>query len=70
MSGLPKTYKVYRFDPSRGEVSADFIKATHDEEAVALADADRLGAKCEIWDERRMVAQLSGAAEGASPNTA
>ena len=60
MSDLPKTYRVYSFDLARNQVSADFINAATDEEAVAAALAAEFGQKCEIWDDRRLVAQLEG----------
>jgi len=60
MSAPLKTYRVYSFDLARKAVSADFIKAADDEQAVATAEASGFGSKCEIWDERRLVAQLEG----------
>ena len=54
----PKTYRVYSFDLARKLVTADFIKAANDEEAIAVIEGSDFGHKCEIWDERRMVAQL------------
>jgi hypothetical protein len=38
-------------------VTADFLKAAHDEEAIALAQACA-ATKLEIWDGKRLVAQL------------
>jgi hypothetical protein len=52
-----KTYRVCRFDPAKKSVSADFIKAAHDREAIAQAKA-YAAAKCEIWDGKRLVASL------------
>ena len=60
MSSPLKTYRVYSFDLVRKEVTADFIKAADDEQAIATAEATGFGSKCEIWDERRLVAQLEG----------
>jgi len=53
-----KTYKVYCYDIARTVVTADFITAATDEEAIATVRAAGFGTKCEIWDGRRLVAQL------------
>jgi hypothetical protein len=58
MPGRAKTYKVYCYDVARKIVTADFITAATDEEAIAKAQAAGFGSKCEIWDGRRLVAQL------------
>ena len=60
MSAPTKTYRVYAFDLARKEVTADFIKAANDEEAVAAVEAAGFGSKCEIWDGKRLVAQIEG----------
>lgn len=58
MTSPPKIYRVYSFDLARKLVTADFIQAADDEEAVAIVS--EFGNKCEIWQERRLVAQLEG----------
>lgn len=58
ISNLPKSYRVYCFDIDRRAVSADFIKAGSDQEAVTKIQAAGFGSKCEIWDGKRLVAQL------------
>lgn len=55
-----KTYRLYCYDGANKIVTADFIEASNDEEAIAVAEAQGLGSKCEIWDGRRLVAQLEG----------
>lgn len=60
MSLPPKTYRVYSFDLARGAVTAEFIEAPTDEEAIAAVEGGDFGHKCEIWEERRLVAQLEG----------
>ena len=55
---LQKTYRIYSFDLSRKAVTADFIKASSDEEAVAKAEATGFGTKCELWCDDRLIAQL------------
>jgi hypothetical protein len=58
MSSPVKTYRVYCFDAAQKNVTADFIKAASDEEAIAKAEAAGYGTKCEIWDGSRLVAEL------------
>ena len=58
VSPSPKTYRIYSFDGASRVVTADFIEATSDEEAIAAAQKAGFGTKCELWDNRRMVAQL------------
>lgn len=60
MSEPSKIYRVYSFDIERKAVSADFVKATSDEDAVAKTREAGFGSKCEIWDDKRLVAQLEG----------
>ena len=58
MSSSPKIYRVYSFDLAQHAVTADFISAADDAEAIAAAQGADFGHKCEIWHERRLVAQL------------
>ena len=58
MSSPQKIYRVYCYDGSLKAVTADFIKAATDEEAIAKAEAAGFGSKCEVWDGKRLVAQL------------
>jgi hypothetical protein len=55
-----KTYRVYCYDAANQVVTADFIQAATDEEAIAMAEATGFASKCEIWDGKRLVAQLDG----------
>jgi hypothetical protein len=55
-----KTYRLYSFDLAQRTVTADFIKAANDADAIATAEAAGFANKCEIWEERRLVAQLEG----------
>jgi hypothetical protein len=57
---LPKTYRLYRFDGSSMTVSSDTIDAANDSDAIAKVEAMGFGSKCEIWDARRLVAQIEG----------
>ena len=56
-----KTYRVYCYDAAHKILTVDFIDAASDEEAIAEAQAAGFWSKCEIWDDRRLVAQLEGA---------
>lgn len=57
MSPTNKSYRVCRFDAALKVVTADFVKAANDEEAIAAAEAAGFGTKCEIWDGNRLVAE-------------
>ncbi len=59
-----KSYRIYSYDGAHHIVTADIIEAASDEQAIAKAEAacfglGGFGSKCEIWDGRRMVAQLN-----------
>lgn len=58
MSTPPKTYRLYSFDAARKIVSADWLEAADDSDAMVKATAAGFGSKCEIWDGSRMVAQI------------
>ena len=59
MSASPKTYRVYCYDARQAVVSADFLEAHSDEEAIAIAQQRGFRSKCELWDGKRLVAELS-----------
>jgi len=58
MSDPQKTYRVYCFDSLRRILTADWLEADSDEDAIAKAQAAGFGSKCEIWEGKRLVAQL------------
>jgi len=58
MSNPNKTYRVYCYDGSHAIVTADWLDAANDEEAIAKARARGFGTKCEIWESARLVASL------------
>ena len=58
MSALHTCYRVYCYDAAHQAVTADWIEAASDEEAIAKAEAAGFGSKCEIWDGKRLVASL------------
>lgn len=61
MSALPELYRVYWFDIERKTVSVDFVKAASDEEAITKTREAGFGAKCEIFEGKRLVARLEEA---------
>ena len=63
MASPLKTYRIVCFDAALPLVSADFIDAESDEQAISLTEAADYGTRCEIWDGDRLVAQL-GASGG------
>ncbi|NUQ18314.1 MAG: hypothetical protein HOP95_07660 [Sphingomonas sp.] len=60
MSAPLKIYRIYSYDVGRKIVTADFIKAADDAGAIATAEAADFAGKRELWDGRRMVAQIDG----------
>ena len=60
MSPPLKSYRVYCYDAAHKILTADLIEAASDEEAIAEAEAAGFGSQCEIWEGRRLVAQLGG----------
>ena len=58
MTSPQKIYRVYCFDAARHVVRVDEIEASSDEQAIAMAEEAGFGTKCELWDGRRLVAQL------------
>jgi len=58
MSTPPTVYRLYAFDAARKIVSADWLSAMDDADAIAKAEAVGFGSKGEIWDGKRLVAQL------------
>ena len=58
MTSSQKIYRIYCFDAARHVVSVDEIEASSDEQAIAMAEEAGFGTKCELWDGRRLVAQL------------
>ena len=58
MSTPQITYRVCCYDAAHKVVTADWLKAESDEDAIAKAKAAGFGSKCEIWDGKRLVAEL------------
>lgn len=58
MSNPQKIYRICSYDALRQILSADFIEAATDDEAIAAAQAAGFGTKGELWDGSRLVAQL------------
>ena len=60
MSSPKKLYRVYCFDVASNQLSGDVIYAASDEDAIAMAQSLATGTKCELWEGRRLVAQIEG----------
>ena len=58
MSEPMRSYRVYCYDAAQKMLSADWIEAADDEGAVIAARNAGFGTKCEIWEGKRLVAQL------------
>ena len=59
MSSSPmKTYRVYCFDGVHKALTSDLIEAATDEQAITMAEQAGYGSRCEIWEGRRLVAEL------------
>ena len=58
MSSPLKTYRVYCFDGVHNLLTTDLIEAASDADAIAAAEEAGFGSQCEIWDGRRLVAEL------------
>ena len=58
MSHSEKIYRVYCYDATDKVVTADLVEADNDAEAIEKAKAAGFGSKCEIWEGKRLVAQL------------
>ena len=58
MSAPQKRYRIYCFDGQQKIVTADWLDAADDAQAIAEAHKRGFGSQCEIWDGERLVAQL------------
>lgn len=65
LSPVPNLYRVYWFDIERKTVSVDFLKAVSDDEAITKTRQAGFGAKCEIFEGKRLVARLENEARRA-----
>ena len=54
-------YRYYCLDRAGRLHDAEWIEADGDEQAVALIEAKHPGEHCEIWQGKRLVAELSPA---------
>jgi len=59
VSNPQTTYRVYCFDAAHSIVSADWLEAVNDEDAIAKARDRGFGSRCEVWEGKRLVAELS-----------
>ena len=51
-------YRLYRFDGSSSVVSADWVEAANDAEALLAAKADQGGVTREVWNRDRLVGRI------------
>jgi hypothetical protein len=58
MSSPLQTYRIYCFDSVHEMLTSDLIEAASDEDAIAGAEEAGYGSRCEIWQGRRLVAEL------------
>jgi hypothetical protein len=61
LSSTLKSYRIFCYDAQMHNVSSDLIKAASDADAIAMAEARGFGSKCELWEGKRLVAQLEDA---------
>jgi hypothetical protein len=65
VSGDQSNYRVYCHDGARKVVSAEWVAAANDEDAVTVVEAMYPGLHCEIWDGNRLVAKLEAKRDSA-----
>lgn len=53
-----RNYRVYCHDGVNKVVSAEWVDAQTDDEAIALVQARYSEYDCELWDGRRLVAKI------------
>ena len=53
------TYRLYRLDGSGKIISADWVEAERDDEALVQARELASDSSCELWERGRLVAQIS-----------
>lgn len=51
-------YRVYCHDGARKLVTAEWVEAASDEEAISAVRARYPGLHCELWDGERLVATI------------
>ena len=56
--GKALNYRLYCFDGVGKVWAPDWLRASSDDEAIALAQAMDVGVKCEIWEGKRLVATI------------
>lgn len=57
MSSHAKTYRLCCFDSIQNVLTADWLEADSDEDAIARAEAMGICSHYEIWDGNRLVAE-------------
>jgi hypothetical protein len=55
---MPENYRIYRLDRAKHIVEVEWVTASSDEEAVAVARAITRGGLREVWIGDRLVATI------------
>jgi len=55
---MPENYRIYRLDRAKHIVEVEWVTASSDEEAVAVARAIKSGGLREVWIGDRLVATI------------
>jgi hypothetical protein len=55
----PEPYRYYRLDQAGNLFSAQTVDADSDQDAIAQIEGKHPKERCEIWQGRRLVAELS-----------
>ena len=55
---MPENYRIYRLDRAKHIVEVEWVTASSDEEAVAVARAMKSGGLREVWIGDRLVATI------------
>jgi hypothetical protein len=58
-------YRVYCYDGLNKVVSAEWVEAQSDQEAIALIEAKYPNYECELWEGRRLVAKIQSSRRSA-----
>jgi hypothetical protein len=52
-------YRLYRTNGAGGIAAGEWLDASSDDEAIALARAKKLSVKCELWKRDQFVAEIA-----------
>jgi hypothetical protein len=66
MAATGEHYRLYGLDQHGQRVTAEWIQAVADDEAVAFATAMKKTCRCELWQQDRLVATIGPDPNGVS----